>query len=100
MWWIVVVVAAVVLTATYLTWVAGRVDRLHARVAAADATLDAHLVRRAAAAHALAEAADLPELAASAGAALDGGEPDRQMAENHLTRTIRSIAVADDPAWY
>lgn len=92
-------VAAVVLTATYLTWVSGRVDRLHARVAAADATLDAHLVRRAAMVHALAEEAGLADLASSAGAALAGCESDRQGVENQLTRTIRLTAVAGDPAW-
>ena len=30
MWWVVTVVAVVVLNATYLTWLAARVDRLHA----------------------------------------------------------------------
>ena len=50
MWWIVAVVVVVVLVATYVTWIASRLDRLHARAAAAQAALDAHLVRRAAAA--------------------------------------------------
>ncbi|MCW2611535.1 MAG: hypothetical protein JWM15_2781, partial [Cryptosporangiaceae bacterium] len=36
--------------AAYLTWTAGRVERLHDRCAAARASLDAQLVRRAAAA--------------------------------------------------
>jgi hypothetical protein len=43
-------VAAVVLLATYLTWTASRLDRLAARVEAAWSALDAQLVRRAAAA--------------------------------------------------
>ena len=47
MWWVVGVVAVVVLLGTYLTWTAARVDRLHARAAASFAALDAHLVRRA-----------------------------------------------------
>ena len=50
MWWVVGVVTVVALVATYLTWLAGRVDRLHARAGAASRALDAHLVRRAAAA--------------------------------------------------
>ena len=62
MWWVVTVVAAVVLVATYVTWTAARVDRLHARAAASLATLDAHLVRRSAAAVALGEAAQIPDL--------------------------------------
>ena len=66
MWWMVAVVVMVVGVATYLTWSAGRVDRLHARVAAAEATLDAHLVRRAVAAGTLAEAAQLTQLACAA----------------------------------
>ena len=39
MWWVVAVVALVVLIATYLTWIAARGARLHARATAAYATL-------------------------------------------------------------
>ncbi|MCW2613378.1 MAG: rane protein, partial [Frankiales bacterium] len=42
--WVVVVV---VLVAMYVSWTAGRLDRLHARVDAAAAALDAAVVRRA-----------------------------------------------------
>jgi hypothetical protein len=76
--------------ATYLTWLAARVDRLHARAAAAYATLDAHLVRRAAAAVALAEAAQLPTLMYAAKIALDAQPDDREVAENDLTRHLRA----------
>ncbi|MEV8515659.1 hypothetical protein [Dactylosporangium sp. NPDC051484] len=89
MWWVIAVVAAVVVVATYLTWLAARVDRLHARAAAAYATLDAHLVRRAAAAVALAEAAQLPTLMYAAKIALDAQPDDREVAENDLTRHLR-----------
>ena len=44
---------ALLLVAVYISWTAGRLDRLHARVDAAWAGLDAALVRRAAAARAV-----------------------------------------------
>lgn len=97
MWWVITVVAVVVLVATYLTWLAARVDRLHARAAAAYATLDAHLVRRAVAAVALAEAAQLPTLMYAARIALDAQPPDREVAENDLTRHLRdALSVPED----
>jgi hypothetical protein len=98
MWLVVVVVAVVVVLATYLTWLAGRLDRLHARMEAASASLDAQLVRRAAAALALAgqararrllSAADAARLEDAAGAARASGlDPDREVAENRLSRTL------------
>jgi hypothetical protein len=97
MWWVIAVVAVVVAVATYLTWLAARVDRLHARSAAAYATLDAHLVRRAAAAVALAEAAQLPTLMYAAKIALDAQPDDREVAENDLTRHLR-LDLGDPPA--
>ncbi|MFI5912757.1 hypothetical protein [Dactylosporangium sp. NPDC051541] len=95
MWWVIAVVALVVAVATYVTWLAARVDRLHARAAAAYATLDAHLVRRAAAAVALAEAAQLPTLMYAAKIALDAQPDDREVAENDLTRHLRSGFVLE-----
>ena len=86
--------AFVVLLACYVTWTAGRLDRMHARVDAAWAGLDAQLVRRSAAARAL-----LPLLApggvstaleAAASAALDAREEGREVVENDLTRALRS----------
>jgi hypothetical protein len=100
MWWVVVVVAVVVLVATYLTWTAARVDRLHARAYAAYAALDAHLVRRAAAASAVAEAVQLPALMYAARVALDARPDERDVAENDLTRQLRTVVVeADSPAF-
>lgn len=89
-----VVVALVVLLVVYVTWTAGRLDRLHARVDAAWAALDAQLVRRAAAARAV--AATLPPgpsaaaLDAAARAALGSGEEGREACENDLSRALRS----------
>jgi hypothetical protein len=91
MWWIVAVVAVVVLVATYLTWIAARVDRLHERAAAAHAALDAHLVRRAASAAELADVLGRAELRAAARGALDAEPEDRELAENDLTRELRRL---------
>ncbi|GII24324.1 hypothetical protein [Planosporangium mesophilum] len=91
MWWVVAVVAVVMLVATYLTWTAARVDRLHGRAAAAYAALDAHLVRRAAAALTVAEAVQLPDLMYAARIALDAHSGERDVAENDLTRQLRGI---------
>lgn len=120
MWWLVAVVVLVVAVATYLTWLAARVDRLHGRARTAGQALDAHLVRRAAAAAVLAEERLLPDLYAAARAALDAGAAhevhrntraphqehtwlalsgEREAAENDLTRLLRGLALpADDPA--
>lgn len=96
MWWVVGVVAVVVLVATYLTWTASRVDRLHARATSATRALDAHLLRRAAAAAVLAEELAAPDLYAAARAALDAGPDEREAAENDLTRQLRALPVQTD----
>lgn len=90
------VVLAIVLIASYVTWTAGRLDRMHARVDAAWAALDAQLVRRAAAARALVpvlpagpEARALDE---AASAALEAGEVGREAVENDLSRALRRAA--------
>ncbi len=91
---VVYVVAVVVLMASYVTWTAGRLDRMHARVDAAWAALDAQLVRRAAAARALlpllpgGPEADALEVAASA--ALEAGDEGRDIVENDLSRALRA----------
>jgi hypothetical protein len=96
-WWIVAVVVLVVLIATYATWTASRVDRLHARAAAAQSALDAHLVRRAAAATELADALSHPELHQLARAALEAPPEDREVAENDLTRALRELPADGHP---
>jgi hypothetical protein len=94
--WVIGVVGLVVLVATYLTWLAARLDRLHARAAAAAATLDAHLVRRAAAAAVLAEAAQLTMLGYAARMALQAPPDEREVAENDLTRQLRTVPVPEE----
>jgi hypothetical protein len=97
-WWIVGVVALVVVIATYVTWTAGRVDRLHARAAAAQSALDAHLVRRAAAAGELADAVGDPALRQLARAARAARPDERELAENDLTRALRALSEERDGA--
>lgn len=90
-------VAVLVLLAVYVFWTAGRLDRMHARVDASWAALDAQLVRRAAAARALVPLLPPPvgiELDAVAHEALEAGEEGREAVENDLTRALRSALPA------
>ena len=88
----------------YVTWTAGRLDRLHARVDASWAALDAALVRRAAAARAVAGRLEDPRaraaLTAAASAALEATEPDRERVENDLSRALKASLplVLHDPS--
>ena len=83
-----------VLAVLYVSWTAGRLDRLHARVDAAWAALDAALVRRASAARAVAAALPPgPEAAALEGTAratLHRGSEGREALENDLSRALRA----------
>ena len=97
-------VAAVLLT-LWVGWTASRIDRLHDRTSAARVSLDAQLVRRAAALQALAErsAAELgaeraARLTALAAASLDADVTTREAAENDLSRALRDIPASADPA--
>ncbi|WP_305786765.1 hypothetical protein [Symbioplanes lichenis] len=94
MWWVLGSVAAVVLLAAYLAWTAHRVERVHVRAQSASRALDAHLVRRAAAAAVVAERTDFVELYAAARLALDAGTDEREAAENDLTRQLRVVPLS------
>lgn len=94
MWWLMGIVAAVGLLAAYLVWTARRVNRLHARAASAGRALDAHLLRRAAAAAVVAEDTESVELYAAARVALDAQPDEREAAENDLTRQLRAVSLA------
>lgn len=99
MWWVVGVVAVVAGMATYLTWLATRVNRLQSRAVTAGKALDAHLLRRAAAAAVLGEERWVPDLYVAARAALDAAAGEREAAENDLTRQLRALPLAvSDPA--
>lgn len=90
---VLLVVLAVLLAGAYVVWTAGRLDRMHARVDAAWAALDAQLVRRAFAAGAVAE--HLPptpqraELQAAAARAAAAGEAGRCPLEDHLSSLLQ-----------
>ena len=86
------VVAIVVVVASYLTWMAGRLDRLAVRVEAAASALDAQLARRAVVAYELSEAAQLEPLHAAARRALDDSiaSTDRGDVESSLSRELRA----------
>src|SRR5262249_60579460 len=92
-----ILIAIVAITGVYVSWRAGRLDRLHTRVETARAALDAALVRRSSVALELA-ACGLLDPATSlllAGAAHDAraaGAPD-ELAESDLTRALRAALV-------
>lgn len=91
---VLVVLAVAFALGFYVTWTAGRLDRLHARVDASWAALDAQLVRRAAAARAV--AAHLEDdtaaraLDGAASAALEGTVDHRETLENDLSRALKA----------
>jgi hypothetical protein len=89
---VIAVVAIIVVVASYLTWMAGRLDRLAVRVEAASSALDAQLARRAVVAYELSEAAALEPLHAAARLALDdrANSADRGAAESSLSRELRA----------
>jgi hypothetical protein len=91
MWWVVGVVVLAAIFSAYIGWTAQRVERLHSRARSAERALDAHLVRRAAAAAVVAEQSDRIELYAAARLALDAEPGDRESAENDLTRQLRAV---------
>jgi hypothetical protein len=96
LWWALGATVVVALVVVYLVWTAGRVARLQARAESAARALDAHLLRRAAAAAVLAEKRYGVELYAAARIALDAAPEEREAAENDLTRQLRAITL--DPA--
>ncbi|MET0424047.1 MAG: hypothetical protein ABW046_09245 [Actinoplanes sp.] len=99
MWWVLGVVAVIALLAAYLGWTAHRVERLHVRAQSAERSLDAHLLRRAAAAAVVAEENDHVELYAAARLALDADPDERETAENDLTRQLQAVTLTGtDPA--
>lgn len=81
----------------YLSWTAGRLDRLHARIDAARASLDAQLLRRASVAQELATAGLLDPAASivlyqGAHAARQADEEElREVAESELSEALRAV---------
>jgi hypothetical protein len=95
-----ILIAIVAITGVYVSWRAGRLDRLHARVETARAALDAALVRRSsvtleiASSGLLDPAASvlLADLAHDARSAQSG----RELAESDLTRALRTVFSGPD----
>lgn len=103
---VVAVVAVVALLAAYATWTAGRLDRLHARIDAAAAALDAQLRRRAEAAAVFAGVAallpavtiELTQAVELAGQAQGLGH-EREAVENRVSRALQSAATTSPRAF-
>jgi hypothetical protein len=91
----IIVVAALAVLGVYISWRAGRVDRLHARVDTARFALDAALVRRSSIALELASSGLLDPATSMllAGAAHDARSASdaREMPESDLTRALRAV---------
>jgi hypothetical protein len=91
---IIIVVAVIAVFGVYVSWRAGRLDRLHARLETAQAALDAALVRRSSVALELASSGLLDPATSLllAGAAHDARSANdaRELPESDLTRALRA----------
>jgi hypothetical protein len=104
--WLVFAVLVAVLLTTWITFTATRLDRLHARVDAAHAALEAQLVRRAAAllrvaespaGHAPGQSRDRLDAVARAALAPERDDHARETSENAVGREIRALAELPEP---
>ncbi|MDW4904250.1 hypothetical protein RB628_02600 [Streptomyces sp. ADMS] len=91
--WILVGLVAIGL---YLSWTAGRLDRLHVRIEATRAGLDAQLLRRASVTQELATSGVLDPAASivlyeAAHAARQAEEEQREVAESELSQALRAV---------
>src|SRR6201999_2423310 len=98
---IVIIVAIVLFLGVYVSWRAGRLDRMHTRLEAARAALDVTLVRRSSVALELAASGFLDPatslmLASAAHEARDGGEgrplelADQELNQSNLNPVLRA----------
>ena len=99
-WWLVAVPVLLAGIGVYLSWTAGRVDRMHGRVDTARATLDAQLQRRSGIAIELAAAGVLDPASAvlvadSAHRARAAPEAGQELAESDLSQAL--VAAFADP---
>jgi hypothetical protein len=98
---IVIVIAAALFMGVYVSWRAGRIDRLHARVDMAQAALDATLLRRSSVALELATSGLLDPatsllLASAVHGTKDSATRPRDLAESDLTRALRAAFSQPD----
>ena len=92
---IILIVFVVMISVVYISWRAGRLDRLHNRVETARTALDLALVRRSSAAYELATSGLLDPatsllLADAVRRAKDAATAERDLAESDLTRALRA----------
>jgi hypothetical protein len=91
----IIIIAALALIGVYVSWRAGRLDRLHARLEAARFALDAALLRRSSVAQELASSGLLDPATSVllAGVAHDAraAQTSRELAESDLTRALRAV---------
>ena len=98
---IAIVIAAALFIGVYVSWRAGRIDRLHTRVDMAQAALDATLVRRSSVALELATSGLLDPatsllLASAVHGTKDITSRPRDLAESDLTRALRAAFSQPD----
>jgi hypothetical protein len=103
-WFVVAALGVIAFVVLYALWTARRLDRLHARVDAAAAALQAQLIRRSATATEFSATVRLPSdvaqaitATAHAAAFLPGLGHDREVAETAVTRALAQ-AVTGSPA--
>jgi hypothetical protein len=96
----IIVVAVLAITGVYISWRAGRLDRLHARLEAARFALDAALIRRSSVALELASSGLLDPATSVllAGAAHDArsAQSAREKPESDLTKALRAVFSQPD----
>ena len=96
----IIVIAVLAMIGVYVSWRAGRLDRLHARLEAARFALDAALIRRSSVALELASSGLLDPAASLvlAGAAHDArsAQSGQEMPESDLTRSLRAVFSQPD----
>lgn len=95
-----IIIALLAVTGVYVSWRAGRLDRLHTRVETARASLDAALVRRSSVALELASSGLLDPatslLLADQAHTARSAQEGRELAESDLTRTLRAVVSQPD----
>jgi len=92
---IILIVFVVMISGVYISWRAGRLDRLHNRVETARTALDLAMVRRSSAAYELASSGLVDPatsllLADAVRRAKDADAAERDLAESDLTRALRA----------
>jgi hypothetical protein len=95
--WLILAASLAVILAAWVWFTASRLDKLHARLDAAQSALDAQLVRRVAALRHAAESRPAREqIERIAQAALTASGAERQVAENQVGRAVADLVA--DPA--